>query len=133
MPPSDTAPEHAQGAAPARHLPILGMVCLCLLVVAGAVLYVRVADPFKPKVTFCAGVGLVGPPASTPEGAFSAWLSQGTGQPSESEWHRNGSTFANRTYDHGGGYGFRSVRASPGGHDWPPGSAYSSDQWSIEG
>jgi hypothetical protein len=129
-----------------RRIPTLGLLCVPLLVAAGFLLHARL-EP-KPKVVFCAGVGLLGPPGATPSEAFSGWLSaareardasgnalpESSSQPPENEWKQVGSTFTNRTYEHPGGYGLRSVGASPGGHDWPPGTTpYGPDQWSIEG
>ena len=121
-----------------RRVPTLGLICVVLLVAAGGLLYVRVEQTHEPRVKWCEGVGLLGPPAATPSDAFAAWLNgfgeQPGEQPPASEWERQGSTFTNQTYARPGGYGFRSVSASPGGHGWPSGTTpYGPDQWSIEG
>ncbi len=112
---------------------MLGLVCAVLLPIAGAALYIRVADPFKPQVRWCAGVGLLGPPGSSPDEALAAFLTARDGQPPASEWRRRGLDYENKTYDHSGGYGLRSVQVSQGGNDWPPGEPYTADQWSVEG
>jgi len=117
-----------------RRVPTLGLICVVLLIAAGGLLYVRVEQTHEPQGKWCAGVGLLGPPAGTPLDAFTAWLEVFGEQPPASDWERQGSTFTNRTYAGPGGYGLRSVSASPGGHGWPPGTTpYGPDQWSIEG
>ena len=121
--PSTTAGRHS----------VLGIVCVCLLAIAGAVLYVHVAEPFKRAPTFCGGVGLAGPPASTAESAFSAWLASRSDQPPAADWRRDGTTYTNRTYRHADGHGLRTVSVGRGGYDFMTGTQNGPDQWSVVG
>lgn len=66
---------------------VLGLLVVGALVVAGTlVLADRRSGPETP--TFCAGVGLIGPVAATPEEALRAWLATAPGEPRPSTWER---------------------------------------------
>jgi hypothetical protein len=133
--PDDVPVDQQPKASTRRRPPVLGLVCACLLALLGTAFGVRViAERSKPKVQFCADVGLLGPPASTPEAALSAWIAEYTPrQPPESQWHRTGPTFTNRTYSHEGGYGLQSVSASQGVRGPNGETPRRADQWSIDG
>jgi hypothetical protein len=137
MTPDEDAVDQQPAAAPRRRVPVLGLVCVCSLVVVGGAIGLPVlVKRSGPPARFCRDVGLFGPPASTPEAALSAWITAyPADQPPESEWHRTGSTFTNQTYGHKGGYGLASVTVYQGASNLRnlEGGTTPSDQWSVDG
>jgi hypothetical protein len=127
--PNDVA-DQAPTTTKRPHL-LLGVACLCLLAITGALLYVKVADPFPADAKFCGGVGLAGPAASSIESAFSAWLATTTDQPPAADWHRDGTTYTNRTYRDAYGHGLRTVSVGTSGYDIKSGTQYGPDPWSV--
>jgi len=90
-----------------------------------------------PHLTFCEGIGLAGPPASTPRGALDAFFADANGRPSDPDvWHEvddeNGASvdFVNRHYE-GRLNGFRSIMVARGAAT--PGTTIPADQWTVQG
>ncbi len=59
-----------------------------MLVALGGVLVVRDRRSGPETPTFCAGVGLLGPTAATPEDALRKWLEANPDEPPASAWER---------------------------------------------
>lgn len=98
---------------------------------AGAIGYVKwESRPQIPK--WCAGVGLFGPPASSPRAAFDAWRASDVSQPPSSAWRQHGDTFVNTAYAPDNQHAFQSVQVERGGPLSIP-RPLPSTVWTVQG